>query len=94
VYKSGRDGFVPVAGLENIIAVAAGLHNSYALAADGSIWAWGSNLFGALGLGQGTGSSSNFETPQHRLPPEGYRYLAFSCNACHGIAILTAVPRS
>ena len=41
---------VPVLGLSNVIAIAAGGDNSYAVTNDGTVWAWGSfacNLLGA-----------------------------------------------
>ena len=95
VYTSGRDGFVPVAndliGFENIAAVAAGSDTNFALAADGCLWAWGSNIFGALGLGPENCWVSRFDTPQLRLPPEGYKYLAVACGGLRGLGILTAV---
>ena len=33
------------------VAVAAGYYHSLGLKADGSLWAWGDNVFGQLGLG-------------------------------------------
>jgi hypothetical protein len=41
----------PIAGLNNCIAVAAGLQTSYALKSDGTVWAWGQNNTGQLGNG-------------------------------------------
>jgi alpha-tubulin suppressor-like RCC1 family protein len=37
--------------LNNIVAVAAGFASSYALSADGTLWVWGDNSYGELGLG-------------------------------------------
>lgn len=39
----------PVAGLSNVIAIAAGSSHSAALRADGTVWVWGSNVLGQLG---------------------------------------------
>lgn len=43
----------PVGGLPTIRAVAAGASHSLALAADGTVWAWGDNNWGALGNDSG-----------------------------------------
>jgi alpha-tubulin suppressor-like RCC1 family protein len=40
-----------VVGLDSIIGVSAGYIHSLALKADGTVWGWGSNSFGQLGLG-------------------------------------------
>ena len=42
---------VQVSGLSGISAVAAGYSNSFAVKSDGSLWAWGSNEHGQLGIG-------------------------------------------
>ncbi|ARF18102.1 Ig-like domain-containing protein [Sporosarcina ureae] len=40
-----------IAGLDNVAAVAAGKDHSVALKKDGTVWAWGRNTYGQLGLG-------------------------------------------
>ena len=52
------------AELNDIVAVAAGAYSSYALSGDGSLWVWGDNTYGQLGLGTGT---TEYLTPQHLL---------------------------
>ena len=60
--------------LTNIISVAANGDSSYALSSDGSLWVWGANNYGGLGLGTNLYAT----TPQHILPPKGYLYTAIS----------------
>ena len=45
---------VPVAGVSNIVAIAAGPLHSLALRDDGRVWAWGFNDKGQLGDGTTT----------------------------------------
>ncbi|MDV6378755.1 Ig-like domain-containing protein [Sporosarcina sp. GW1-11] len=43
---------VQVVGLDNVASVAAGKDHSVALKKDGTVWAWGRDTYGQLGLGQ------------------------------------------
>jgi alpha-tubulin suppressor-like RCC1 family protein len=81
---------VDPADLHDIIAVAAGAVSSYALSSDGSLWVWGSNNKGDLGLGI---PIARYLTPQHLLPPTGYVFT--SINGGDGdstLATLRATP--
>ncbi|HEY3609715.1 MAG TPA: hypothetical protein VGL06_19595, partial [Pseudonocardiaceae bacterium] len=46
---------VQVTGLTGVVAIAGGIGSMYALKSDGTVWAWGQNVFGELG----TGTSGN-----------------------------------
>ncbi len=87
--NTNTPGQVDPADLKNIIAVVAGTSSSYALSSDGSLWVWGNNSRGQLGLGTTT---TQYTTPQHLLPPSGYYYSAISSSdfSQFADAILTA----
>ncbi len=72
--------------LTNIVSVAAGCFSSYALSSDGSLWVWGDNEYGELGLGTTT---SHYVTPQHLLPPSGYKFTSIDAGAVSFQALAT-----
>jgi alpha-tubulin suppressor-like RCC1 family protein len=45
-----------VAGFTNIIAISAGVNHAVALKSDGTVWVWGSNVFGEAGNGAAGGN--------------------------------------
>jgi hypothetical protein len=73
--------------LHGILSVTAGEGTSYALSSDGSIWAWGLNDAGQVGVGT---FQNDYLTPQHVLPPVGYRFTSVDAGALglHAIATL------
>ena len=52
----------PVKIMDNVVQVAAGYYHTLAVKADGSLWAWGYNLYGQLGDGT-SGSANSKATP-------------------------------
>ncbi|MGB4924643.1 MAG: hypothetical protein WBO98_10745 [Candidatus Nitrotoga sp.] len=60
---SGSDIPVRAAGLEGIIAIAAGDLHTVALKNDGTVWAWGHNSSGQLGIGTTTDSTIPVQVP-------------------------------
>lgn len=78
----------------DLVAVAAGERSSYALSTDGSLWVWGNNDAGQLGLGSFGG---DFATPQQLMPPTGYIFTSINANAeggTHVVATMRAIPAS
>ncbi len=52
--------------LQNIVAISAGTTHSLALAADGTVWAWGANFRGQLGNGKkGTTQDDEYESENY-----------------------------
>jgi alpha-tubulin suppressor-like RCC1 family protein len=49
--EATRTSPVTVPGISNVLAVATGDQHSLALRTDGTVWGWGSNYYGQLGLG-------------------------------------------
>jgi alpha-tubulin suppressor-like RCC1 family protein len=78
--------------LVDIVAVSASYNSSFALSGDGSIWAWGSNPLGVLGIGDT--STSKYLTPQHLLPPAGYAFTSLETDedGDHTLAMIAPVP--
>jgi alpha-tubulin suppressor-like RCC1 family protein len=54
-----------VASLSNVVAVAGGDSDTLAVTADGTLWGWGDNEWGALGNPLGVGRYSSTYTPQN-----------------------------
>lgn len=74
----------------NIVDVQAIGLSSYALSADGRLWAWGYNGFGQLGLGD----TLNRFAPTEVFAPAGYRFDSIK-NVGHGghvLAVLSPIP--
>lgn len=68
-------------GSDTYVAVSAGQQHSLALKADGSLWAWGDNSYGQLGLG----------TADHQAHPVpalvGTGYVAMAAGYAHSLAL-------
>ncbi|WIG98842.1 hypothetical protein [Myxococcus sp. SDU36] len=61
---NNRSAPTPVQGLPaNVVQVSAGSATSYALTADGVVWAWGRNQYGNLGNGQASAASAAHPLP-------------------------------
>ena len=74
-----------------IKALVAGANSSYALLADGTLWDWGENNYGQLGLGT---STTYYSTPQEVPAPAGFDYtgVASGSDSFTATALLSPVP--
>ena len=80
---------VDPADLTDIVSIAANADSSYALSADGSLWVWGYNGYGVLGLGT---SNENYLTPQHLLAPRGFEFTSIAASNSGHDALATLAP--
>jgi alpha-tubulin suppressor-like RCC1 family protein len=70
-----------IPGIGSAVAIAAGAHNGYALDSSGTVWAWGDNSHGQLGIGS---TSDNFAVVQVQGLPS---IVAIGAGASAGYAI-------
>lgn len=68
---------------ETATAVAAGTNTSFALASDGTVWAWGQNDAGQLGLG----TTGDVGTPTQMSFPEGVTIVAIAASGTNGMGL-------
>jgi alpha-tubulin suppressor-like RCC1 family protein len=73
----------PVPGLSGIRAIAAGESHNLALAPDGTVWAWGDNTFGQLGVG--TSSTTPVTSPVQVMNLNGV--VALAAGKAHSVAL-------
>ena len=76
-----------IPNLTGIVDIAASNYNSYALAGDGSLWVWGNNQYGQLGIG----TLDYFNVPTRIAPPAGYRYTSVDTGTFFALATLAPV---
>lgn len=67
-YVPGSTVPIQVSGLTSVVAIAAGAYTSFAVKADGTVWAWGFNGGGQLGLGTSGGTGDGQRTSPVRVP--------------------------
>ncbi|MDZ7815278.1 MAG: hypothetical protein U5N86_04505 [Planctomycetota bacterium] len=71
-------------GMGNVLAISAGGAHSLALCEDGSLWAWGYNLFGQIG----NGKVGEEHLPVRVSKPEGMgNVVAISAGGVHNLAL-------
>ena len=77
---------VQVPGLDSVIQVAAGGGHSLALRSNGTVWAWGENDSGQLGIG----STDNTATPTGVIFPSGTEIVRIAAGLAHSMAVDSA----
>jgi len=84
---------VPGTELEvcGIVAIAAGEYHTIALDADGTVWTWGSSMYGQLGDGIGDTVGDYSDVPVQVVGPGGSGYLtdivAIAAGGFHSVAL-------
>jgi alpha-tubulin suppressor-like RCC1 family protein len=82
-----------VTGITGFITnVVYGTYSAYALGADGTLWTWGRNNYGQLGIG----SMTDQNTPQQILPPAGMVFTSVAAGGYtfHAVVTEAAAPSS
>jgi alpha-tubulin suppressor-like RCC1 family protein len=81
--STGQATFAQVPGLDSVTALAAGGEHALALKADGTVWAWGANSYGALG----DGTLNDSATPIQVIFPAGTQLVAIAAGFQHSMAL-------
>ncbi|XP_058972380.2 secretion-regulating guanine nucleotide exchange factor isoform X1 [Pocillopora verrucosa] len=72
---------------EEVISTAAGLRHSLVALANGSVWSWGANKKGQLGIGK---TGGNCSTPQQVLFSDGQQIIEVVAGAYHSAVLTTS----
>jgi alpha-tubulin suppressor-like RCC1 family protein len=87
---ASQDTPLPVAGVSNIVSVAAGFQHVLALRTDGTVWAWGNDSFAdgndAGQLGAGT-PLYEIDSPTQSLVASDTMIVAIACGDYHSLAL-------
>ena len=78
---------VPVDGARRFIAVSAGGNHSLAVAADGTVWSWGLNSSGELGIGGSFIFPHDVPTQVEPTWPTGTVIVAVAAGQAHSLAL-------
>jgi alpha-tubulin suppressor-like RCC1 family protein len=70
-----------IPGLDNIQSIATSAPSSFAVAADGTVWAWGDNSSGQLG----DGTTTNYPSPIHLTTISNVRAIATNGNCTYAV---------
>ncbi len=85
----------PINGISNVVSVAAGVDHTLALRADGTVWAWGNNVNGSDGDGNGQlgagnlGGATSTNSPIQSLIPAGKVIVAIAAGYEFSLALDT-----
>jgi hypothetical protein len=71
-----------IPGLSNVVAISASGYTNLALKSDGTVWAWGSNQYGQLGIGS---AATDVLTPTKINGLSGIRSIIAGNFACYAI---------
>lgn len=79
---TGTDPLGPVVGLTDVVAISSGFTHALAVRRDGTVWAWGSNHVGQLGLG-----SQSEGVPKATAVPGLAEIVAAAAGSYHSVAL-------
>jgi alpha-tubulin suppressor-like RCC1 family protein len=84
-FPNGQPHPVQVVGISDVVAIAAGYNYSLALKSDGTVWAWGSQVYGELGTGASSGNPNT--TPTQVVGLSGVVVAIAAGYANHSLAV-------